>query len=403
MMEQKVMVSDANAIAMIATVRSLGRAGYKVHAVSARPDALGFKSAFTSGKAVHPPCTSPSFIPWLQTYVADNSIEAIICSEEFLHGISEAPDDIKSLVPDLSSDEVRKLCLSKAEVWTYLSKDPDTSRFLPASGILECENDIQSLTESKFSEGTIYLKLDKQYARDSSAEADVIRVTGRDELTSSARSCLQQYSRVTWQKHVSGLQVGVSLWRHDGEILAENMVRGLHLYPYYAGNMSLRESWWHEGVLADARMKLDALGWTGVAMMEYIWNPDSDEFWFIELNPRFWGYLHLDLLCGKDFPRWQLDAHFGGARERGLGPPKNKRVLRYAPGEVIHLGSRVLSSKITFREKLTSAFEFLALGISPKISADLWFPKDKRLYLYSWIRFLRELPARLSKALRGST
>ena len=98
-----------------------------------------------------------------------------------------------------------------------------------------------------------------------------------------------------------------------------------------------------------------------------------------------------------------MDAHFGEVREVSLGPPRNKCVLRYAPGEVIHLGSRILSSKITLREKLNSAIEFLALGISPKISADLWFRQDCRLYYYSWMRFLRELPARLSKALRGST
>jgi hypothetical protein len=402
-MNHDVMVADANAIAMIAVVRSLGRAGYRVHAVSDRVDALGFKSALAYKGAVHPACASPGFLAWLRQYVADHNIGAIVCSEEFFHSIGKNYDDFRHLLPDAPSDEVLERCLSKAEVWKRLCNRPDTSKFLPETGLFESERSVRAFAAAETESGLFYLKLDKQHGRYPGGESGVVRVANTRELQKAAISALQKYSTVSWQKHVQGSQVGVSLWRHNGKILAENMVLGLHLYPYYAGNMSLRKSWWHESILADARRKLEALDWSGVAMMEYIWNPDSDDFWFVELNPRFWGYLHLDLRCGKDFPKWQMDAHFGETPTIDLGPARQEAILRFSPGEVIHLGSRVLSSEVTLRQKLASILEFAVLGFRVRIGADLWFESDKRLYFHSWIRFFRELPARLRRGFLGST
>ena len=46
-------------------------------------------------------------------------------------------------------------------------------------------------------------------------------------------------------------------------------------------------------------------------MVEYVWDEATDRFEIIEINPRFWQYLHLDLHAGADFPlmqaRWFLD------------------------------------------------------------------------------------------------
>ena len=49
-----VLVLDAHAMGNIAVVRSLGRAGYPVHAVSTRADALGLRSNFAARGEVCP-------------------------------------------------------------------------------------------------------------------------------------------------------------------------------------------------------------------------------------------------------------------------------------------------------------------------------------------------------------
>jgi len=390
------MVVDANAIAMIAVVRSLGKAGYRPHAVAPTSDALGFKSSFAVRREMHPAYGSHELIDWLKSYVVDHNIRAIVCGEEFLQSIGPEYAEFTSLVPDSASAKVRELCLSKAHVWTQLSSDALTSRHLPNSGTFENANAANAFVQH-VSDSVYYLKVDRTQARHAGCASHVTRVRGPEEIRKVALAKLQDYSTVSWQQHVAGEQVGVSLWCHKGRVVAENMVRGLHLYPYYAGNMSLRETWWHDGILADAKMKLAALGWTGVAMMEYIWSPRSGEFWFIELNPRFWGYLHLDLACGKDFPKWQIDAHLEGRQVFSSGRPACNKIMRYAPGEVIHVASRCLSKNLPATAKVKSVFEFLVLSLKPGIAADLWYPGDRILYIHGWIRFIRDLPGRIAK------
>ena len=55
-----VLVPEAHAIGMIAVIRSLGRAGYPVHAAASRPDALGLQSKFAA-HAVHFPLRRTSY------------------------------------------------------------------------------------------------------------------------------------------------------------------------------------------------------------------------------------------------------------------------------------------------------------------------------------------------------
>ncbi|MFT4826088.1 MAG: hypothetical protein ACJAUG_003403 [Halioglobus sp.] len=47
---------------------------------------------------------------------------------------------------------------------------------------------------------------------------------------------------------------------------------------------------------------MEILEWQGVAMMEYKRDPESDQFWLIEINARYWGYLDQDLYSRKNFP-----------------------------------------------------------------------------------------------------
>lgn len=400
-MNRDVMVADANAIGMIAVLRSLGRAGYRTHAVSHQADALGFKSRFVFKSAVHPAYQADEFIPWLRNYIERYSIRAIVAGEEFLQAIDPHYEEFRDLIPDAAPDIVRKTCLSKVRVWEELSADPYTDRFLPTSGTFANQKDVEAFCRLSADESVYFLKRDAEYSRIPGTGSGVTKVDSIDSMRECAHSLLGDYSKLFWQKHVSGLQVGVSLWRRDGKILAENMVLGLHLYPYHAGNMSLRKTWWNQDILDDAKTKLAALRWTGVAMMEYIWDPETEKFWFIELNPRFWGYLHLDLACGKDFPKFQLDAHFGRPSSC-LEPPNVSCTLRYAPGEIIHIASRLLSAEVTLSQKLGSLLGFVALSLNPAVKADLWYRGDRRLYLYDWVRFLRELPSRVRKVFRPS-
>jgi hypothetical protein len=390
-----VIVTDVHALGMIAVLRSLGRGGYRVHGLSSTADALGFKSCFIYRCAVHPLYESPAFIPWLQNYLITHNIEAIIPSEAFLHAIASNFSQFKKFITDACDQPIWERSLSKVETWRFLSTRDDTRKHLPLSGVIADEADINMLESPDKKTAIFYLKADAGHAR-GNADARVVRILGIQELQHTARQWLADFHQLVWQCYVPGKKVGVSLWRHSDEFHAENMVLGLHQFPHLGGMMSLRQTWWHEKLLEDAKIKMAALGLNGIAMMEYKWDPQTDDFWFIEINARYWGYLHLDLACGKDFPKWQMDAHFGHVH-RHLGQPRQPCVMRYTvPGDFSYLVSLWRDKEVPFRQKIYSICEFLWLSLDLRIGTDLWFAGDRALYLRGWLRFLQQIKSRIT-------
>jgi hypothetical protein len=198
-------------------------------------------------------------------------------------------------------------------------------------------------------------------------------------MLKTARDLLRRYRGLLWQSYVPGKKVGISLWRHRGDFLAENMTLGMHMYPHTGGTMSLRKTFWHEALLADAKRKLTGLGWQGVAMMEYKWDPILDQFWF------------LDLYVAKDFPALQMDGFFGKPRA-ALGPPSVTASCRHTvPGEISYLLSRWRDPEISWLAKFGSLVGFLLRFLHPTERADLWFRGDRILYWRAWLEFFRQL------------
>ena len=152
---------------------------------------------------------------------------------------------------------------------------------------------------------------------------------------------------------------------------------------------SFRESWWHATIRDDALTKLQALGWHGVAMMEYRWDKATDQFYLMEMNGRFWGSLHLALYAGVDFPLLLLDAFHGHLPLPVKEFPQGIRCRLTFPREIQYVWSRLKDSQLSYLSRLWSLVEFLQLSLDPRIYSDLFFPGDTKLYWESIKRFLR--------------
>ena len=124
-------------------------------------------------------------------------------------------------------------------------------------------------------------------------------------------------------------------------------------------------------------------------MVEYKWDPSSDAFYFIELNPRFWAGLHLDLYAGVDYPRLLLDRHFGFPVEF---PNRTQRTVtsRWTlPTDLGHMLSKMRDPLVPLGERMWAPLEFLLLFLAPNVRDDLRFPGDERLYWKQWRQLLR--------------
>jgi predicted ATP-grasp superfamily ATP-dependent carboligase len=384
-----VLVAEAQSMGGVAVIRSLGRAGYQVHALGDKPDALGFYSRFAAAHAVGPDCDDPAFVPWFREYVARHRIRVIIPSEGILLSLRSALDEFAPLLPVSTDTAALYRGLSKVDLFCFLAKESGAGSNIPPSTIVERELPPGDL--SLLGPGPYYIKGDACYATDPITTGKVYRVARKDALPERLGEALHHYKRVLVQGHVPGQGVGVFFLRWRGEVLAEFMHRRVHEVPHTGGVSSFRESWWHAAVRDDALAKLEALDWEGVAMMEYRWEPDTDCFHFIEMNGRFWGSLHLALFAGIDFPALLVDAMLGRPVPPARIFPQGLRCRYTFPKEFQYVWSRLSDGRLSPASKLWTVAEFFLLSLDPRVRSDLLFPADRGLYWRRLARFARTL------------
>ena len=365
-----VLVPQAGSLGAIGVIRSLGRAGYPVHACADSPDALGLASRFVRSARVHPPPASPEFLPWVRETVRALGIRAIVPSESFLLGLRSALGEFQHLLPFFDPARI-EIAFSKADLVSALEGDPH----LPPSVVVEGE---PPPIERLACLGTpLWLKADAVHGL-AGAPSRVLRVGSAKEARVELRRWLPHYRRLVVQGHVPGEGVGIFALMVNGHPRARFTHRRIHEVPYTGGVSSFRESVRFPDIEAHALSVLRRIGWNGVAMLEYRRDPATRDFRLVELNARFWGSLHLALAAGVDFPRLLVDSWFG-AREREPSWKPGVRCRQTIPGELQHVWSVLRDPSVRRRKKVRTLALFAALSLDPRIHSDLWFPGDRGL------------------------
>jgi predicted ATP-grasp superfamily ATP-dependent carboligase len=230
----------------------------------------------------------------------------------------------------------------------------------------------------------LFVKADAVHALDGGGSV-VLRCTDADAALGKVAALHETHAEVLVQGYVPGAGVGAFLADWEGHRLAEFMHRRLHEVPHTGGASSYRRSWRDDRILADARARMQCLGWQGVGMFEYRWHPVTGRFRLIEFNSRFWGSLHLALYAGVDFPHLLADAFFGQR-----APPQTSfedvRARLTFPAEVAYVLSCLRDSDLDWARRTWPVIEFFALGLNPRVRSDMMFPGDRGLYLRSMLR-----------------
>jgi peptidoglycan/xylan/chitin deacetylase (PgdA/CDA1 family) len=351
-----------------------------VHACAEGADALGLRSRYARTAQVHPGLTSPEFVPWLMETLASLGIRAIVPSESFLLALRPHLLALRPLLP-FFDPALFELAFSKADLFTRLSGDPHLPQGLLVEGSPPALDGLERLGSPLWVKGDAVHSLTGEPSR-------VLRVVTPLQAQRVVSDWLQSYRRLLVQSHVEGIGLGVFFLRVDGQPRARFGHRRLHEVPHTGGVSSLRESFRVPEVERHALQTLERVGWNGVAMLEYRWQPGSGDFRLLELNARFWGSLHLALAAGVDFPRLLLDAWLGAHEPEPPWKP-GVRCRNTVPGELEHLWSVLKDSQLPLRRKVRSIAAFAGLSLDPRVHADLCFPGDRRLYLQAatdWAR-----------------
>jgi predicted ATP-grasp superfamily ATP-dependent carboligase len=105
------------------------------------------------------------------------------------------------------------------------------------------------------------------------------------------------------QQRIYGPGVGVFVCYNKGKLIAKFSHRRLREKPPSGGVSVLRESIAVDPTAGDyAEKLLNALGWHGVAMVEFKVDERNNTPNLMEINGRFWGSLQLAIDAGVDFP-----------------------------------------------------------------------------------------------------
>jgi len=201
---------------------------------------------------------------------------------------------------------------------------------------------------------------------------------------------------VVVQEYHPGVEDHVQILMHRGEPFMVGDYIGEDHMPLAGGVTVMRVSCHHEGLVRDAVRLLKALNWEGIAGVQFHYDPRTDRYIFLEVNPRFIGGLPTVIMAGFDAPFLLWQSHFEpekmqkaryqlGLRTRILGGHANW-MLGMIRGDQLPPGQKRLG-------RLRAVGRFL-WHCGPWTRDDTFWLRDIKPAWIDWKLMLRKLGSR---------
>lgn len=157
--------------------------------------------------------------------------------------------------------------------------------------------------------------------------------------------------------------------------------------PPSGGVSVLSESVYLDGEMVEAAGKLlSAVGWMGIAMVEFKRDKRDGKAKLMEINGRFWGSLQLAVSSGVDFPSLSLDYHLNKKPSSLLDEYSVGHRLKWFFGILDHLiiriksGGRLLELPSDFPTRWQVTKELLKTG-KANTSSDVYDSEDLKPFV----------------------
>lgn len=298
----RILVLDGDQAAALAITRSLARRYHTVDlaGVPSTPLAARSNSICSYFTYPNPLRDELSFLAWLQEHLSTGHYDLVIpVTERTLVPIHRHRQGFASFPIAMAPPDSLDVALDKARTFE-LAAQLDIP--IPGTWHIDAFEQLDAVidelpypivikpTRSVTGREGSYSKHSVSYAQD------------RQTLLQRLPGVLEK-SPVMLQNYFQGQGVGIELIANQGEVLYAFQHLRLHEVPLTGGGSSLRASVEIEAPLLEASRRLmKHLNWTGVAMVEFKWNPDTRAYCLVEINGRFWGSLPLAVAAGADFP-----------------------------------------------------------------------------------------------------
>lgn len=323
------LVTDGQLRQTLAIVRSLGKNGIKVFVGDSNKISVACHSKYAYKKIAYPDpeIDENRFINFLLELVQKEKIEIIY------------PVADKCLIPIAKrKNEFEKYCRVPIPEYDVIMEARDKAKTMkiaeqagistPKTYYPKCLNDLSSI--NKF---PVIIK-----PRMSSGSRGFIKCENADELKEKYSTIKKTYPDGLIVQDFIPLKDEISfyaLYDFDSEIKAMAVQKRIRSYPAKGGPSTLRVTVKYEEVQKQGEKLLSALGWQGVAMVEFRIDKRDGQPKLMEINPRFWGSLALSIAADVNFPYLLYKLTKEGVLKKNLNYKIGIKCRWLLPGDIL--------------------------------------------------------------------
>lgn len=300
----RVLVLGDDARSCLSIVRSLGREGVSVTLGIQDVGSIAAQSRYVTDTVLLPN-SSGDIDAWLNSVVgllAERTFDLVIpTSDASLIPIVRSRSQLENLAKFAVPDDYGFLHTHQKHLTLRLAEDLQVP--IPRTHLVENELDVGAVAASPELIYPLIVKPDSSRVWKGGRGLDQkVRLAHTEAELRELCTSILNASPVLVQSYFQGVGVGQEFLLEKGEVLRAFQHQRVH-EPMGGGGSSYRQSVAvNAEMLACSKLMLANLKWTGVAMVEYKFCPETGAFVLMEINGRFWGSLPLCLASGANFP-----------------------------------------------------------------------------------------------------
>ncbi|HOV79236.1 MAG TPA: ATP-grasp domain-containing protein [Bacillota bacterium] len=327
-----VLLTDAQQRKTLAAIRSLGKKGVGVMAGEETRWATALFSRYCARGFVYPsPKKNPGeFLSWLldtlERYpcdvlfpMDDSVLEVVAGNRELIARHCKVPIPEKE-VYDLAADKAVSVTLAGEagldRPETVIPRDFDELK----QGVSRL--DFPVVVKPRKSSGSRGM----QVVSEEKDLADVYMKVHKEH----PRPLVQEYLGIGDKYDVC------LLFDRSSKLKASFVQKEIRHFPIGRGPSTVQESVWRPDLVEKAARLLQKMKWYGVAEVEFMVDPRDGKEKFMEINPRFWGSLHMSILAGVDFPWLLYRLAVDGDVEEVFTYTAGLKCRWLLPGDILH-------------------------------------------------------------------
>lgn len=287
-----VLVLDAHLRPSLAIIRSLGRKGINVSAVSEHLLAMGALSKYCHQRFLipNPRNKTADFLDSLIKILRSKSYDCVFVSRTHTaYLLSQHQKELSSYT------RIPTPCLDVFEIAYQKEKTLEIAQQNNIS--VPRIYDMEEVHHRAINYPVIIKSL-----RRHGMGINICR--SASELQSRLKKMTKMHGPCIVQEYIpNGGEIGVyALLNNNSQPRAAIMQRRIRTCYSYGGASTLRETIKDDNLMRRSLDFLKRLKWTGVAMVEFRIDQRDGTTYLLEINPRFWGSLELSIYAGIDFP-----------------------------------------------------------------------------------------------------